>query len=172
MQQIQVHCCLCHHYVITMSSLCILWLADLGDRPGDLPVDHFQAARLLREARVEVNRLKAALQRQGHFERTKEAPKGDIWTHLETLNLLWMHIRIAVTAKQFSRFRPLFHVTLDYFRWLILLTSTPSSRNLMASRHRWSHIGKPLRRLLGLSHSANPQEMIRLVGIKGLIFEG
>lgn len=43
----------------------------------------------------------------------------------------------------------------------------------MASRlHRWSHIGKPLRRLLGLSHSANPQEMVRLVGIKGLIFEG
>ena len=33
-----------------------------------------QAARLLREARVEVNRLKAALQRQSHFERTKEAP--------------------------------------------------------------------------------------------------
>lgn len=33
-----------------------------------------KAARLLREARVEVNRLKAALQRQGHFERTKEAP--------------------------------------------------------------------------------------------------
>ena len=31
-----------------------------------------EAARLLREARVEVNRLKAALQRQGHFERTKE----------------------------------------------------------------------------------------------------
>ena len=32
-----------------------------------------EAARLLREARVEVNRLKAALHRQGHFERLKEA---------------------------------------------------------------------------------------------------
>lgn len=94
-----------------MSSLCIR-LADLGDRLGDLPVDHFQAARLLREARVEVNRLKAALQRQGHFERTKEAPKGDTGDTFHHFSLL-MHIRIAVTAKQFSRFRPLFHVTLD-----------------------------------------------------------
>lgn len=34
-----------------------------------------KAARLLREARVEVNRLKAALQRQGHFERTKEVKR-------------------------------------------------------------------------------------------------
>ncbi|CAK9002138.1 unnamed protein product [Durusdinium trenchii] len=32
-----------------------------------------EATRLLREARVEVNRLKAALQRQGHFDRIKEA---------------------------------------------------------------------------------------------------
>ena len=48
-----------------------------------------KAARLLRKARVEVNRLKAALQRQGRFERTKEAP--DVAPYLWNTYMLHDH---------------------------------------------------------------------------------